>query len=290
MKNIVFILCTLNRIDEVINTIKSIEISLSNATRINGVIYVIDQNHDNRLSEKLQLIKTKNNLQLIYYQVGFKGLSRSRNFALKKIKHCPDYICFPDDDCVYADNVLQEVEMFFENYKCDFVTVQTMDIDNGSSLFKESKFISKIEKMNIKSCSFTLFFKYHCFSDEILFDEYLGVGSGTKYGASEEEDLIIRLIEKKFQGLTLPGVYIYHPAKEYKFSLHLLIRAYKYSGGKAYCLLKNRKILGIRVFITEIIKPAIKIFKFILNPGKFFVSISYALGFYSSIFSIIVKN
>ena len=84
-----FILCTINRNDEIIKSINSI----LNQTYQNFEIIIIDQNeHKN---EQLENIDKR----IIYKHVNFKGLSSARNEALKYATG--DYCCIMDDDALY---------------------------------------------------------------------------------------------------------------------------------------------------------------------------------------------
>jgi glycosyltransferase involved in cell wall biosynthesis len=83
---------------------------------------VVDQNSDDKL-EKIVLENKDRISKIKYYKVDFKGLSRARNFGMKKISEDVDVVAFPDDDCIYPENLLLKVKEKFEKFNdLDFIT------------------------------------------------------------------------------------------------------------------------------------------------------------------------
>ena len=159
------ILCTLGRDVEVEAFLKS----LSNQTYQNFELIIVDQNIDERVNNIVQKFNFRD---LRYFKVKFTGLSKARNFALNFTTG--DVVCFPDDDCVYSTNVLQAVA----------ANLQANDVCMAGFSYEvaRNRFVS----------SYRVFFSSNVI-DGFWFDESLGVGSGTVFGAAEELDLIHRV-------------------------------------------------------------------------------------------------
>ena len=97
------ILATINRSECVLNAI----ISIINQSYKNFEIIIIDQSDDFKTKSLLEEYLNKNELaknKIIYYKVIFKGLSRARNYGIKKATG--DFICLMDDDAEYEENFL----------------------------------------------------------------------------------------------------------------------------------------------------------------------------------------
>ncbi|KPZ67176.1 Glycosyl transferase family 2 [Pseudoalteromonas sp. P1-26] len=292
MNKVALILCTLGRTEEVIAALDSINTNIENDLLCDLII--VDQNKDDILKNKVLALKFYENINILYCKVDFCGLSRARNYGMKMLPlrlSEYDIVSFPDDDCVYSKLLLRGVADFFNSNKnIDFVSTQTKDFITGDSLIPVYENYHQIIKNNIRGCSFTFFFRGRCFENGVNFDEVLGVGSGTRYGSAEEEDLILKLLDLNLFGLSIPKIFVYHPAKESKLTIDTLRRNYSYSGGKVYCLFKNKQLFTKKEFVLQLLKPAVKPFYSILSPSKALISMVYAIGFYISLFSLAIYN
>jgi len=222
-------------------------ISLRNQTYKNFELIVIDQNEDDRAYEIIK--KFENEFKIIYLKVNFKGLSKARNYGLNYISG--DIIAFPDDDCEYPNNLLENVKSFFENNNFEILSGMAIDKENN----KESlgRWLKKSKRMNIinfmRVCpSPCLFIKT---KEKLDFDENFGVNS--KYPSSEEMDLVFRLLKKGYKGYFERNIFIYHPYKEDSKE-----RAYYYGIGMGAFFrkhLKNNLKLIIPFVENLIIRP-----------------------------------
>jgi len=192
------------------NEIENFLISLKNQTYKNFELIVIDQNEDDKAYKIIK--KFENDINIIYLKVNFKGLSKARNYGLNYASG--QIIAFPDDDCEYPNDLLENVKNFFENN--DFEILSGMAIDrltNKKTSNRWMKFSSIINSINIlrTAVSACLFIKNKNKSD-IYFDENFGVGSD--FPSSEETDLVFRLLKKGYKGYFERKIFIYHPYKE----------------------------------------------------------------------------
>ena len=66
-------------------------------------LVVVDQNADDRVAA---LLASHRDLEVLHLR-STRGLSRARNVALPRL--AGDLVAFPDDDCVYAPDLLERV-------------------------------------------------------------------------------------------------------------------------------------------------------------------------------------
>jgi glycosyltransferase involved in cell wall biosynthesis len=190
------------------NEIENFLISLKNQTYKNFELIVIDQNEDDKAYKIIK--KFQNDINIIYLKVDFKGLSKARNYGLN---YAPgEVIAFPDDDCEYPNDLLENVKNFFENNDFEIFCVLAVDkFKNKESLgrwFKKSKKINIINFMRVCP-SPCLFIRT---KEKLEFDENFGINS--KFYSSEEMDLVFRLLKKGYKGYFERKIFIYHPYKE----------------------------------------------------------------------------
>jgi glycosyltransferase involved in cell wall biosynthesis len=190
------------------NEIENFLISLKNQTYKNFELIVIDQNEDDKAYKIIK--KFQNDINIIYLKVDFKGLSKARNYGLNYASG--EVIAFPDDDCEYPSNLLENVKNFFENNNFEIFCV--LAIDKFKSKESLGRWFKKSKKMNIinfmRVCpSPCLFIRT---KEKLEFDENFGINS--KFYSSEEMDLVFRLLKKGYKGYFERKIFIYHPYKE----------------------------------------------------------------------------
>ena len=281
-KSIDFILCTVGRDVECRRSVESIIAAVNSAPCIEVAnIIIVDQNMDDRVKVSLLSIREIDKVNIIHERVSFLGLSRARNHGLRLSSS--DFVAFPDDDSEYSETVLAAVMKFFDkNSDVDFVTVSTKEKGSDCSLIPEIKRKQSVSPINILGCSFTFFFRRNEMFLAGLFDPRLGVGSGTRYGAYEEEDFVVGIIGRGGVGIGIPGEFVYHEAKESNVTISSLRRIKSYSGGKAYCVLKNRQVYSKKIVVLELAKPLLRVFS-TLKWADIIKRIAYFYGFYSAL-------
>ena len=198
------IMATYGRSSEIENFL----ISLKNQTYRNFELIVIDQNEDDKAYKVIK--EFLNEFKIIYFKVDFKGLSKARNYGINYASG--QIIAFPDDDCEYPSNLLENVKNFFENN--DFEIFCVLAIDKFKSKESLGRWFKKSKKINIinfmRVCpSPCLFIRTE---EKLEFDENFGINS--KFYSSEEMDLVFRLLKKGYKGYFERKIFIYHPYKE----------------------------------------------------------------------------
>jgi glycosyltransferase involved in cell wall biosynthesis len=227
-------MATLGRREEIINFLDA----LINQTYKNYELIIIDQNEDDRVKELYAEYKDK--IEIQYYRNPIKGLSVNRNIGLAHITG--DITAFPDDDCVYEPDTLENASAFFrENASYAFYTCNAIDKNNNKHIFRAKKNDADISVLNFlyTGISFTIFIRSPSLQ-LFRFDDKLGLG--TKFGSGEESDLILFLLKHKNRGRYYAGRYVYHPAKEETEE-----KAFSY--GKGFGALHKKAIAEYSFFI-----------------------------------------
>ena len=110
---------TLGRVDE-INILLD---SLVKQTYKNFELIIVDQNEHYKVQNIVD--RYTNILNIKYIRSSTKGLSYNRNVGIKECSG--DIIGFPDDDCYYSDNLLEEIVYTFKEKKNKITLVEAYD-------------------------------------------------------------------------------------------------------------------------------------------------------------------
>ncbi|HDG9809111.1 glycosyltransferase family 2 protein [Raoultella planticola] len=201
------VVCTLGRFEDVDILFSSFTIQKFKDFEV----ILVDQNEDGYLTS---IVKKYENQFPIMHIKSEKGLSTARNNGIKYVQG--DIVCFPDDDCYYSEDTLEKVNYFFEkNTEIKGVTSGYMSSDYRIGL-RSPDLPRVITKNNVWKCaiSFTIFVRKSAIDKlSYYFDETLGVGAKTKWGAGEETDFLLRIMENDKLEM-IPSIGIFHPVKE----------------------------------------------------------------------------
>lgn len=202
--------------------------SLQRQTYRNFELFIVDQNPDDRL---LPLIDDYRRHFPIERVASPKGLSRARNAGLQRITG--DLVAFPDDDCWYPDGLLSDVASRFErDAGLDGLTGRFVD-ENGRV---EGRWLSRSQMLNRYTVwrgaiSFSIFLRRGLVERIGPFDEALGVGAGTAWGAGEETDYLLRGLNVGGRILFDRDLVLRHPVKTSAFDQAARDRQGHYESG-----------------------------------------------------------
>lgn len=242
------ILATLGRTTELERFLRSLD---SQGYR-DFELVVVDQNLDDRLVPLLAPYRERIAIQHLR---SVKGLSRARNVGLKHITG--DVVAFPDDDCWYPENLLSQVmNVFSQQNGVDGVTGCSAD---ETGRISQGNFPATKQWVDLKSVwhcgiSYTIFLRRAVVERVGEFDESLGVGAGTPWGAGEETDFLVRALKNGAALLYDPVVMVHHPTKTDTVNEQLLQRAFSYGCGWGRVLRKHD--YGVRFRLRALIRPA----------------------------------
>lgn len=201
-------------------------------------LIVVDQNTEDIL---LPILKPYiDAFPIIHLRSSQRGVSRARNLGLKYAQG--EIIGFPDDDCWYKPGFLTKVKAFFNCQKqWDGVSGCTVNAQGLGSLVRWKSASCEIKRFNIWNRTVTsgLFLRKHVVEALDGYDEELGVGAGTPFGAGEDIDYPLKAIKKGYRILYDPSFVIYHPDPFCCFGEKAFKRAWLYGAGMGRVLRKH---------------------------------------------------
>ncbi|WP_159092152.1 glycosyltransferase family 2 protein [Aquimarina sp. Aq107] len=169
-------------------------------------LIIVDQNKDQSVK---QLLDSKDWNFSFNYLKSSPGLSKARNVGLDAAKG--HIVAFPDDDCLYTNNLLKRVDAFFkEKSEIDVLAIDTRDTISLKKLPYTKKVSGDFEffKNDIFKTvtSISIFCKNY---ENIRFDERLGLG--TRHSSCEEFDFVTQFFKRKSRAFFTDKLQVLHP-------------------------------------------------------------------------------
>lgn len=269
------VLATLGRDLEVLDFLKSLIFQ----TYQNFELIVIDQNQDGRIDDIMQNFSQC--LDIKHVKVDFVGNARARDYGIDLAKG--QIIAFPDDDCAYDKNVLENVVYEFENrQKLSILVVGSYDYSaTRFSVGVNSRKARYFSRLNMMGVEFTQFFALERVDrEQFHLDHDFGIGS--KYSGAEGFELLYRLLRAGNIAFYTPSIKIFHANKDH-YTLGTA-RMLKYSTGIGAYIRKfaNQHDVFISYYILRkmLIAPVLKMMLAILtfNPDKLAYSFYNLIG------------
>ena len=238
------LLATLNRSKE----IKECLLSLCQQEYKEFEVIIIDQSEDNLTKNIVEDFK---NLNIKYFKVDFKGLSKARNFGIKYANG--EYCCLLDDDAIYKKDYLKVANEYILSDV--ILSGEILSIDDLKTPFVDYNKIRSSKYLRIREVldccpSAALIFPMSIIKKGILFNERIGVGN--EFAACEETDFILNAIDLGYKVIHISNLVTYHPIK--RADLSNLIAIKRHSMGKGALLkidIKVRKKNRLFVFAMK---------------------------------------
>jgi glycosyltransferase involved in cell wall biosynthesis len=201
------VVATVDRTAEPERLLASLERQTHSAFRI----VLVDQNDDERLAE---LIHRHPTLEIEHMHAK-RGLSRARNAGLARLS--ADVIAFPDDDCMYPDDLLERVaHRFAADPSLGGLTGRVADLTGrASQSWPLSPSELTRENMWNRAISFTIFLRASVVVAVGRFDEELGLGSGRAWSSGEETEYLVRAVDAGARIEYDPELLVPHDEKTY---------------------------------------------------------------------------
>lgn len=234
------IVATINRTEEFTILLQS----LAKQEMRDFELIVVDQNPDDRLSPLLKewALKGKPDssdrgyVRVMHLHCS-PGVSRARNLGLM---HCSgDIVAFPDDDCWYFPDTLQKVDAWFQQHEhYGILSLGCRDEQGRTSGNHWWESECDLKSINIFKTSGTCTFFVRRPSEGIplFFDESLGPGAGTEFGAAEDTDFLLTLMSYGIRGRFYSVLHVGHPCRNGFVDAQ---RAERYGGGFGRVLAKH---------------------------------------------------
>lgn len=269
------VLATKGRTEDVARWIDSAVLAADMAN-VDVQLIVADQNDDDRLAPILAKIPAV--WQLDHVKIQKKGVCLARNAVLDRV--AGDIVAFPDDDCIYAPNVLNEVVRHFkENITTDII----VGITSKDKNFSGDKF--KVRTVGRYSAFWHGEMYLQFYRREVLntigeFDEDFGPGEHSihPYGG-DDSDYLARAVIAGLSVERLHTVQVWHPPQERKNFSAEKIRGY----GSTRMALLNKLKYPVWFKTLNVLYPLVKM---IYSPLK----IRYYLAMFSGRFSVFKRG
>lgn len=212
--------------------------SLANQKYKNFEIVLVDQNDDNRLTSLVNEFKL--NLEIKHVK-SEKGLSLARNVGISYASG--DIFSFPDDDCTYPSDLLNDVNSFMVKNNYDGIVIRAENSVKGGRVLHEKDPSQLLNKYNCLSLvhSISLFLSRDLITKTGSFDINLGLGTKTIFQGQEDRDYPIRALEKGFKIFYNRNITVLHPWDDPDIdqAKNLIERAYKGGASEVYLLNKH---------------------------------------------------
>jgi glycosyltransferase involved in cell wall biosynthesis len=222
------VVATIDRVDELGRLLESLE----RQTHKDFRVLVADQNQDDRVES---LLRRHPSLRVERLRAK-PGLSRARNAALPIVQ--ADVVGFPDDDCVYPDDLLERVAERLDR-GLDGVTGREPSWPTAGAVLTR-------ENLWNRAISFTMFLRRGVIEGIGAFDEELGLPASS----GEEIDYLIRAVDAGARIEYDPMLVVLHPAKP----VDLVAVGARDGASIGYILRKHR--YPPRVLLRMLLRPA----------------------------------
>jgi glycosyltransferase involved in cell wall biosynthesis len=234
------VVATVGRVGELDRFLESLERQTHKQFRI----LLADQNEDERLTA---VVASHPELDIMHVRSEI-GLSRARNTALEHVSG--DVVAFPDDDCLYPENLLQRVaRRLGERSDVDGVSGRVVDADGRSSAsWKADRAVLDRSNLWNRANSATIFLRRKLLSRVGPFDEQLGLGSGTPWHSAEEIDYLIRAVDAGARIEYDPSLVVEHPQVGDDFSIG-------YRDGASVGYLLRKHAYPLRTVARMLVRP-----------------------------------
>lgn len=192
-------------------------------------VVVVDQNKDERLLPLLEPYTEK--FCLKHLRTGSLGASRARNEGLEYTSG--EIIAFPDDDCWYPPELLAQTDKIIRARSAlDGLTGCSVNErgETSNARFDGSAGVLGRTSLWSRAIEYTMFLRAESVH-ALRFDEALGVGSGTPWGAGEATDYLLRLLDRNATIHYDPALKVFHPSPVPPYDAKARTKAYSYGSG-----------------------------------------------------------
>ena len=202
--SLTLVLATFGRSDDIGRLVRS----LVAQTTHDFDLIVVDQNADDRVCPYIDQAR-RAGIAVSHIKMSKPNLSAARNLGIAQATG--EVIAFPDDDCWYeADTVENVLAALAAQPIWDGVVAQWVEATQGARPPEDSIFLSHKWRQfrGGDASSITLFFKAEMLRKIGGFDERFGVGQW--FGAGEETDLILAALSSGAQLASCANIRVHH--------------------------------------------------------------------------------
>jgi glycosyltransferase involved in cell wall biosynthesis len=175
-------------------------------------ILIVDQNLDDRLTPIIERFTGKLNLSRL--RSSLSGAAHARNVGLDAASG--EIVAFPDDDAWYPSGLLTKISGLFGSFpEFDGICVRSTDADGRDAGIRWRKQPTVINRLNLgrTSIEFSMFLRRNAVAT-LRFNEELGPGAGTPWGAGEGADFLLHLFNRGYKIRYEPHLIVHHPSHQ----------------------------------------------------------------------------
>ena len=177
-------------------------------------VLIADQNPIGFLTETINRFEDR--LQIHHFVIPPRGVSAARNALFPHLTG--DIIAFPDDDCWYEPDTLQEVVAFFaQRHEVGSVMGVWGHCPAAPQLNSQDLHPRPLSTYQLftRGETYVQFYRRTVIQKVGGFDEELGPGTGLAYGGGEDTDYLLRAA-KMGTVWRVPTVHLLHPLQNSK--------------------------------------------------------------------------
>lgn len=220
------VVATLGRHVELVRLLES----LTQQTYHDFEVVVVDQNPEAYLADVK--VKYSSMLKMRWVRCSPHGVSAARNVGISEVSPDAVVLGFPDDDCWYEPDTVEQVVASFRRHKdANAIMGQWCGVfgvhHDGSD--------RKVGRYSVFSRSGTLTYFLVKRGAWPLYDESLGPGSGLPFGGGEDTDYLLSVLSTEGVIFRTPSVRLRHPDDSSNYPWPKLR---SYAMGRQYLLMK----------------------------------------------------
>lgn len=246
-----FLFCTLNREEDLRRSLSAI-FGNSNNSVITFDVVVVDQGQSHYARKVCDGFNVK------YFSSPTRGLSIARNIGLE---YCDgDFVALMDDDAYVSESYFHRIKGLLES--CNNTEIAAFS-GRIMTIEKPLEPLSRYQgaqptSVNLKNIdtvlSSALVIRKSIFAMVGNFDEEFGVGA--KWGASEETDFLVRILNKNYSVEYYPSLTVFHPMANFDVMGYgdIYRKTYAYGQGRG-ALISKHKSLPNRLVISAFLIP-----------------------------------
>ena len=215
-------------------------------------VIFVDQNPDDRLVPVLAAIAGE--LNVVHLRTDRRGVCRARNLGAEQARG--SWLLFPDDDCWYPDDFLSRLDAVRASHPADFYGGRAASPEGRDIMGTFETGAMPITRATIWTTliEWMLTVRRDAFREAGGFDEDIGPGARTPWGAYEVQDLALKLLSNGRNGYYDPSLMGHHPEDlSDRTTASNIAKMRVYSGGLGYVMRKHG--YGFMAFLPRLLRP-----------------------------------